>query len=331
MLRSTTMTVSSQLFEHPFPVRRLCFSPDGNWIAVGGSDRVELYRYDAGRPCPLVGPPIRLRPSVPGRNPRDPLQIAFPSGWGDHLMVVVGWTAGEVQCFRVEGKTATVEACWTAPQNPIRSLSCSAEGRLFATVTDDRQVTVWDDAGEIRYSHDGPSWNATLSPMGDALVFDDHSERFWDLIQTRLVALPHGTQRWCVETRGQRHIAFAGDRVLATTWSSTTLHHPVSGKVLVHLDTCLPVAISLSRRLLVSQLPTRSGIGAGELQAFDLLTGVRRGSPWRVHDRELIALAIHPDGQHALTSTKASQGLGIPTLDGTCWMGHWVLPDVARS
>ena len=162
----------------PQQLNDLALSPDGKWLAAGGTDAATyLWRLDA-----LKQPPERLAGSG-----SSVFSMAFSPD--SQLLASAGWD-GMIQLWKTSNLQTEPEVL-LGHQAAVRALAFSpddSQRRWLASASEDGTVRLWDIAqledGAIVLSGSGGTVRAVeFGPMGDWLVAagDDGSLRQWEL------------------------------------------------------------------------------------------------------------------------------------------------------
>ena len=162
----------------PAQLNDLALSPDGEWLAAGGTDAaIYLWRFDA-----LNRPPDRLAGSG-----GSVFSVAFSPD--SQLLASAGWD-GTIQLWKTSNLQAEPEVL-LGHQAAVRALAFSPDDgqrRWLASASEDGTVRLWDlaqveDGAIVLPGFGGTVRAVEFGPMGDWLVAagDDGSLRQWKL------------------------------------------------------------------------------------------------------------------------------------------------------
>ena len=204
---------------HQGGVRDLLFSADGKHLISGGAD-------GAVRSWTLSGP---IQSRVIRRSGAPVRDLALCGG-----QLVVAAEQPEVELIPQEGKPRrlTGHAGW------VRTVACTADGRLLASGGDDGKIHLWElPQGKPRPPLEGHKlWVSALafSPDGRLLASGgfDRRVRLWDVARGKQLRLLRGHVRWI------RDLAFdpSGKRLVSAGVDRTALVWDAGGSLRARLE-----------------------------------------------------------------------------------------------
>jgi WD40 repeat protein len=277
-----------RIWQHPGPVQKVAFRPDGTAVLSGGSGGAWLHDPATGKElCRFAGAVPEFVQDV-AMSP-DGQTVLTGNGAG----VAVLWDAASGRALhRLAGGHRVITA-----------VALSPDGRTALTAGNEGAARLWDVAtGQARASwqHDAeiPSWAVAFSPDGRLVVTGglDRTARVWDVVGGGPLGqpLPHPSTVLAVDFSpdGRTVLTGGGDGV-ARLWDVAT------GQVRLlltgHQDAVRAVAFSPDG----SRVLTASFDGTARL--WDAATGRLLARPL-VPGGRVRAVAWSPDGGYVLTA-----------------------------
>jgi WD40 repeat protein/tetratricopeptide (TPR) repeat protein len=318
------------IFSHEGEVRTVAFSPDGQTVLTGSSDKTaRLWDTASGRP---IGQPMPL--------PFGIVSVAFsPDGsrvlTGDGDQTARLWDAATGQpigrlmehqgsilvvAFSPDGRIALTGSndktarLWDAVtgrpigkplehEGEVRSVAFSPNGRIALTGSFDHTARLWDAQTGARIGaplvHDDWVWSVAFSPDGRTILTacNDHTARLWDAQTGQLkgspLRHPDVVKSLAISSDGKT-ILTGSPAKTAQLWDAATGQS--IGKALQHQDQVIAVAFSPDGRIALT------GSMDYTARLWDAATGQPIGRPM-VHQSEVAAIAFSPDGQTVLTGS----------------------------
>jgi len=277
------------------PVLALAFSPSGNNLASGTSDRVARI-WD-----PSKGVVIQAMKGHLGIV----TCIAFSS---DGRILVTGSTDKTIKLWDIaKGREIRTLAGHTGA---IRSIAFSTDGRWLASTGDDRRISLWSiDSGEelrVLERHQDPVNAVAFSPDGNVLASasNDKTVRLWDPATGRLLRTLYGHNSRVLS------VAFSPDgKLLAsggaaqvdlgprTRTGQLILWNPLTGEEEYVFQTTFGDVRSLTFSPDNRVLANSDGFGDFTVvTSWEVSTRTLR-SKWTAHRGNINTLTYSPDGQ----------------------------------
>lgn len=288
---------------HDGPITAIAFSPDGQLLATGGSDRsIQLWNLDQQEPLH----------TFPGRS------LWFGSGHGDRIhsltftdqgnTLISGSDDGLVKLWDIT--TRKLKATLERQGWDITTLAISEDGRILATGSSDGAVHLWDIQRQVPRGdfihHQDRITSLRIHPDHRTIISasEDRRIRVWDLHTGQLFNTLVGHRE------GVTAIApIPGwHSLVSSSWDSTLKlwdldsRHPVQ-TLNGHTDAALCVAVSPKGDYIASG--GQDGlILLWELEWVDGLPQVYPAPPWRLRQSwGIVALAFSPDGLTLVSSS----------------------------
>lgn len=287
------------------------FSPDGKFIAVGGTSGVYLVDLQKLSAIEFI------RTNTWARS------VAFVPGSN---MLAAGLSDGTIKFWDIPASqlTRTIED----PQGWVRSISFSRDGSLIASASDDNTIRIWrvtDGSPVLILDSDTAGVRAVaLSPDGKLVAgaLRDKTVHVWSVPSGELLYTLSGHQDWV------RCLAFSPDgQLLASGSFDRTIHlwsmsnGELRQTLKGHSSSVLGVAFS----------PDGKTLASGSVDETVRLWNVGDGTPIRVllgHTNFVYAVAFSPDGQSLASGSgdntvriwdmkilgKADANTGLPTV-----------------
>ncbi|HEY9619069.1 MAG TPA: TIR domain-containing protein [Crinalium sp.] len=171
LLQASNWIRERNVLEHRDWVNTVTFSPDSQWIASGGGDKIIKIWH-------LNGSLEHRWDALQGV-----LSLAFSP---DGKAIASGGVDGGLQLWSLDGHLiATLQKPSTSsPASPIRSVSFSPDGQLIASAHDNNQVKLWRRNGQLLTTlngHQAQVLSVAFSLNGQQLVSSDSAGtiRLW--------------------------------------------------------------------------------------------------------------------------------------------------------
>ncbi len=303
-IRIWEVATGEQVSTIDFSARAVAFSPDGQTLATGSSDGIELWDVETRT--------RRAAMSMPGGIER---AVAFSP---DGRTVAAGewWSGFSVQLWDVE--TATRIATFTEHKDAVNSVSFSPDGSTVASASDDHTVRLWDVATKsivtIFEGHDSWVTSVDFSPDGGFLASASTDVKVWDLATGNTTTFsPAGGS-----------LDFSPDgRTLATgSRGGVAIWEVATGNAVTlasgHSGASAPMALSPDGTRLAS------AASYDEIHLWDVATG-RVTTTLRGHTGRLNSVDFSPDGatlasgasDQTIKLWEVATGAEIATLETT--------------
>jgi hypothetical protein len=210
------------LLEDPKPVVAVAFSPDGNMLATGSSDRmgwtghVRLWSVTSGRELRRLSP--GWTSGVSG--------LAFSS---NGAQLAAGGTDGVVHVWHIRTGNKLTRLGRRSWVNNTDAIAFSPDGNRLATGGNDKAVRVWDTASGqqlLKIPHNTNVHAIAFSPDGSWLVTagNDKAARVWDVGRgQQLLKIAHDAtvQAIAFSPEGNR-LATAGNDKAVRVWDTAS-------------------------------------------------------------------------------------------------------------
>lgn len=291
---------------HAHYVRTIAFSPDGQTVLSGGTDKIMIWwDVTTGEIIRQFGADNPDTPEVEGHTKAVRTVLFHPDGktlvTSSEDMTLIRWDMETGEVIRQYG-----------PDNPdtadvveghaerVRGAALSPDGKLLASAAYDMAIILWDvETGEILQimHHDDKAACVTFSPDGTKLLSGsaDRTLRLWDVETGEQLLLMQGHGSWV------KSVAFTPDGLLALSAgddATARLWNLTSG---TEVDRFVGHGSFIEQAVLSPDAGQfLSASGDGTLREWDLTNGaeIRR---LRGHTDGVLSVAISPDGQTALT------------------------------
>ncbi|KAJ6574321.1 hypothetical protein B0H19DRAFT_985970, partial [Mycena capillaripes] len=292
--RDSWMSLEKILQGHGNSVQSVAFSPDGQRIASGSSDKtVRIWDAATGT---AIGEPLQ------GHD--DSVQsVAFSP---DGRRIVSGSCDKTVRIWDAATGAAIGEPL-QGHDDRVQSVAFSPDGQRIASGSSDKTVRIWDAAtgaaiGELLQGHDNWVRSVAFSPDGQHIVSgsDDKTVRIWDAATGAAIGEPlqghhDRVQSVAFSPDGQRIVSGSCDKTVRI-WDAATgaaIGEPLQG----HDDWVQSVAFSPDGRRIVS------GSDDKMVRIWDAATGAAIGEPLQGHDGWVLSVAFSLDGQHIISGS----------------------------
>ncbi len=294
-----TGTCVRVLTGHTGKVATVAWSPDGQWLASGGSDRlVKLWHPEQGtcvQSCRGHSRRIRSIVVLPPGSPNAAPVVA--SGSDDQTVRL--WDSQTGDCLRV----LKGHASW------IAALAVSRSG-LLASGSEDQSVRLWQSQTghclKTIQGHSNGVWSIACNPQHPHTLASGHQDRtvrLWQLdrqtSQPTLVLHGHSSWVWSV--------AFSNDgQWLATGSEDRTIRiwHGTTGRSLhtlqSHMDAVFTVLFSPDP---ATPQVLFSGSLDGTIKLWDAIAG-QCHQTWHGHTGGVWCLAISADGRYLVSGSQ---------------------------
>ncbi len=200
-------------FHFEQPVYRACFSPDGNWLAVGGeAGKVWIVEAASGR---------RVRELSGHTGPV--WGLSFNSR-GDRL--ASGADDGTVRIW--DARQGSELSILKGPSADVTGVAFSPDDRCIAAASEDHTVWVWDAANGAQVSrymgHSGPVWNVAFDhDSQQVLSCGDDGVHIWRARSAEQIqVLRHDNPVYCADMSADgRRSATASEDGRVRIWDLT--------------------------------------------------------------------------------------------------------------
>jgi WD40 repeat protein len=278
----------AKLSGHGGPVSALAFSPDGQFLASGGSDQV-----------------------VKVWNVQSRHEVRTYRGHGDWVTAVAFGPDGR---SIVSGAADKLVLLWRFQADEgdggfgghgrqVKAVAVSGDGRLFASASEDRTVKLWDPAaGAERRTlagHAGGLTAVAVAPDGKRVLTagDDRRIRAWDAVTGREVQVHEGNDEVLLlayQADGSRFLAWQRRRGSGDDDVTTTVQQ-------YDAATLKPLE-ALSDRLSADGALVAMGSSDGSVRLWEFAKKERVGGDRPASAKALWDLALTPDKKTLITA-----------------------------
>jgi WD40 repeat protein len=295
------------------PVYAVAVTPDGQFVACGRGNRIDLYHFASGRLVANLSDPA-LEASAPGAAHHDLVEsLAFsPDG-----AVLASGSYREIKLWRrpTAEKKYEVAGVGTASQ----CVAASQDGKWLAVGDQDGKIRLWDAikgaaVGELS-GHEGAVTSLCFSARGDRLasVSADGTCHIWGIKRRTSVCKTESPceLRAVTWTEEDTRVAAAGTDGVIRLWSisdAADAEMSLAGELKGHQGPVNVLAGPAS-----NEQEILSGGEDGTLRTWDVKTG--RVVRLLNHGSAVTAVAIRKDGKH-LASSGRDNVIRIWNADG---------------
>ncbi|KIJ51659.1 hypothetical protein M422DRAFT_243977 [Sphaerobolus stellatus SS14] len=280
-------------------VHSVAFSPDGQYIVSGSSDKtIQIWDSSTGK---LVGEPLR------GHSDSVTCVAYSPDGES----IVSGSYDKTIRIWNVTRQSGDI---LMEHHSGILSLTYSPDGKYIASGGYDFTIHIWDtstgqEVGDYQEEHDGEICSVAYSPDGKCIVSGsaDNTIRMWNISTGQPVG-----NSWERHVDWVRSVAYSPDGKYIVSgsndrkiyiWDSNTgqlVGRPLTG----HTGSVSSVAYSHNGKYIAS------GSDDKTVRIWNVSTGQSMGEPLKGHDRWVNFVAYSPNMQY-IASGSSDQTIHI--------------------